>query len=63
MFFSITGDKQYKIYVTSVVFEYAQSEFQTLHNETIPAFEDKLMDETNQRLALELCGSKWNLII
>jgi hypothetical protein len=28
--------------------EYAQSEFQTLHNETIPAFEDKLMDETNQ---------------
>jgi hypothetical protein len=21
------------------------------------------MDETNQRLALELCGSKWNLII
>ena len=43
--------------------EYAQSEFQTLHNETIPAFEDKLMDETNQRLALELCGSKWNLII
>jgi seryl-tRNA synthetase len=43
--------------------EYAQSEFQTLHNETIPAFEDKLMDETIQRLALELRGRKWNLII
>jgi hypothetical protein len=43
--------------------EYAQGEFQTLHNETVPAFEDKLMDETNQRLALELWGRKWNLII
>jgi seryl-tRNA synthetase len=43
--------------------EYAQSEFQTLHNETIPAFEDKQMDETNQHLALELWGRKWNLII
>jgi len=38
--------------------EYAKSEFQTLHNETVPAFEDKRMDETNQRLALELWGSK-----
>jgi hypothetical protein len=38
--------------------EYIQSEFQTLHNETIPAFEDKLMKETNQRLALELWGRK-----
>lgn len=43
--------------------EYAQSEFQTLHNETIPSFEDKLTEETNQRLALELWGRKWNLII
>jgi hypothetical protein len=43
--------------------EYAQSEFQTLHNETVPAFEDKLMDETNQPLALQLWGRKWNLII
>jgi hypothetical protein len=38
--------------------EYAQIEFQTLHNETIPAFEDKQMDETNQHLALELWGRK-----
>ena len=40
--------------------ESAQSEFQTLHNETIPLFQEKLMDEANQRLALELWGRNWN---
>ena len=40
--------------------EFAQSEFQTLHNETIPLFEEKLMDEANQRLALELWEENGN---
>lgn len=31
--------------------EYAHCEFQTLHNEAIQTTEDKLFDETGQRLA------------
>jgi len=43
--------------------EYAHCEFQTLHNETIRITEDKLFDETSQRLALENWVRNYNLII
>jgi len=43
--------------------EYAHCEFQTFHNETIGTTEDKLSDETSQRLAFEHWVRNYNLII
>lgn len=43
--------------------DYALCEFQTIRNETIRTTEDKLFDETSQRLAFEHWVRNYNLII
>lgn len=42
---------------------YANQEFQTLHEKTIPDLEGKIEAESEERLKLELWGRKWNLVV